>query len=62
MGERENWDFEPFETAHKEQHTILEGLTEHDYNGLDNRTKITRLMDGMKVKALNNVKKDHHKE
>ena len=51
-----NYNFEQFVTAQKYQNTILEGLTDHGYNGLDNRTKVTRLMDGVKVDSLNNVK------
>ena len=52
-GERENWDFEPFETSHKEQHTILEGLTNIGYNNLDKRTKLSRLVNGVKMGSLN---------
>ena len=55
-GERKNCNFERFVTAHKEQHTILEGLTENCYNGLDDGTKVTRLMDGVKLDSLHNVK------
>ena len=51
-----NCKFEWFVTAHKEQHTILEGLTNHGYNGLDDRTKVTRLVDGVKVHSLDTVK------
>ena len=29
--ERKKWNFELFVTAHKDKHTILEGLTEHGY-------------------------------
>ena len=50
------WNCERFVTAHKEQHTILEGLTNHGYNGLDDRTKVTRLVDGVKVHSLDTVK------
>ena len=46
--ERKNWTFERFLTAHKDQSTILEGLTDHGYCGLDARTKVTRLLDGVK--------------
>ena len=55
-------------TEHKEQHTILEGLTYHGYNGLDNRKKVTLLMYDVKVDSLNTVKSmilansDFHKD
>ena len=39
-------------TAHKEQHTILEGLTDHGYYGLDARTKVTRLLYGIHTNSL----------
>ena len=55
-GERKKWKFERFVTAYKEQHTILEGLTYYGYNELDNRMKVTRLMDGVKVDSLNTGK------
>ena len=42
--------------SHKEQHTILEGLPDHGCNGLGNRTKLTRLMDGVKVDSLKTIK------
>ena len=42
--------------VHKEQHTILERLNDHGYNGLDYRTKVTRLVDNLKVDSLNTVK------
>ena len=54
--ERKKWNFELFVTAHKKQHTILEGLTNHGYNGLDNRKKFTHLMDCGKVDSLNTIK------
>ena len=54
-GERKNWNFGRFVTVHKEQHTMLEGLTDHVHNGLYNRTKVTHMMDSVKVDSLNTV-------
>ena len=34
-GEGRHWDFERYVTLHKEQHTILEGLKEYGYAGMD---------------------------
>ena len=55
-GEIKNWNFERFLTDHKEQNTIIEGLNKHGYNGWDNRTNVTRLMDGVKVDSINTAK------
>ena len=43
-------------TAHKEQHTILEGLTGHGYCRMDMMTKVTSLLDGIKTDSLDAVK------
>ena len=56
LGERNNWNLERFVSAHKDQHTILEVLTDHGYNGLDSRTKVTCLMDDVKVDSLKTIK------
>ena len=34
---------------------MLEGLTDHVHNGLYNRTKVTHMMDSVKVDSLNTV-------
>ena len=34
-GERRHWTFKKYITLHKDQHSILEGLTEHGYVGID---------------------------
>ena len=41
--ERKGWNFEKYVTAHKEQHTILQGLEEHGYKGIDERSKVRSL-------------------
>ena len=43
-------------TAHKEQHTIMEGLTDHGYCGLDARTRVTHLLDRIKTDSIDAVK------
>ena len=55
-GEKKKWNFQRFVTDNKDKHTTLEGLNKHDYNGLDNRIKVKRLMDGVKVDSFNAVK------
>ena len=56
QGKRKNWTLERIITAHKVQHTILEGLTDHRYCGLDARTKVTRLLYRIKTDSLDAVK------
>ena len=34
-GEHRCWTFKKYITLHKDQHSILEGLTEHGYVGID---------------------------
>ena len=54
--ERKGWNFEKYVTAHKEQHTILQGLEEHGYKGIDERSKVRYLQDGIKTDRLDAVK------
>ena len=43
-------------TVHQEQHTILEGLVSHGYAGIDERSKMHYLMNGIKTNVLDSVK------
>lgn len=51
-GESRHWTFEKYVKAHMDQHAILTGLKEHGYAGIDERSKVRHLMDGIKNKAL----------
>ena len=51
-GEGRCWDFERYATLHKEQHTILEGLKEYGYGGMDEGSKTRHLLAGIKTTAL----------
>ena len=55
-GEGRHWDFERYATLHKEQHTILEGLEEYGYAGMDEGIKTRQLLAGIKTTALDGVK------
>ena len=55
-GEINKWNFERFVTKHNKKQTILEGLTDYGYNGLNNRTKVTHMMDGVKLDSPNTAK------
>ncbi len=55
-GERRNFTFDKFVQIHIEQHTILDGLKEQGYTGIDPRSKVRYLMNGIKTTALDSVK------
>ena len=54
-GEGRHWDFERYATLHKEQHTILEGLKEYGYAGMDEGSKTRHLFGGIKTTAPDSV-------
>jgi hypothetical protein len=56
QGEKKRWDFEKYVRVHVEQHSILEGLVEHGYSGIDARSKVRHLLNGIKTDQLNAVK------
>jgi hypothetical protein len=41
---------------HAEQYAVLNGLTDYGYSGIDNGTKVRKLMAGIKTDALDTVK------
>ena len=55
-GESRHWDFEKYVRKHVEQHLILEELTRHGYAGLDERSKVRHLINGIKTDKLETVK------
>ncbi|KAI2494566.1 hypothetical protein MHU86_19981 [Fragilaria crotonensis] len=54
-GEQRRWDFEKYINVHKQQHSVMEGLVEHGYTGIDPRSKV-RLLDGIKTDKFDAVK------
>ena len=50
------WDFERYPTLHKEQHSILEGLKEYGYAGMDEGIKTRYLLARIKTTTLDSVK------
>ena len=52
QGDRRNFTFDRFIKIHMDQHAILEGLVQHGYSGIDPRTKVQHLMNGIKLKEL----------
>ena len=55
-GEQRRWDFEKYINMHKSQHSIMEGLVEHGYTGIDPRSKVRYLLDGIKTDKFDSVK------
>ncbi len=55
-GEARRWNFEKYVRTHVEQHTILEELTRHGYSGIDDRSKVRYLVDGIRTSSLDSVK------
>ena len=55
-GEKRRWNFEKYVKMHFDQHAILYGLVEHGYSGIDDRSKVRKLMSGIKTKVLDPVK------
>ena len=54
--EGRHWDFERYATLHKKQCTILEGLKEYGYAGMDLGSKTNYLFAGIKTTTLDSVK------
>ena len=55
-GEGRRWNFEKYVKTHVDQHQVLTDLTRHGYAGIDPRSKVRYLLDGIKTNALAAVK------
>ena len=55
-GETRRWNFEKYVNTHKEQHAIIESLVQHGHSGIDPRSKVRKLLNGIKTKELDVVK------
>ena len=56
QGEKKRWNFEKFVRLHVDQHSILDGLVEHGYSGIDEGSKVRHLLNGIRDPSLNAVK------
>lgn len=56
QGEKKRWNFEKYVRTHVDQHSILSGLTEHGYAGIDERSKVRLFIEGIRTKELDSVK------
>ena len=55
-GEKHHWNFERYVRMHQDQHTILQSLVQHGYAGIDERSKVRHLLDGIKTNELDTAK------
>lgn len=55
-GETRRWNMEKYVRAHMDQHNILQGLVEYGYSGIDERSKVRHLLNGIKTSTLDSVK------
>ena len=56
--QRKGWDCDKYVAFHKEQHVIVESLTDYGYSRMDNGTKVCCFLEGIKsteLEALINV-------
>ena len=49
------WDWDKYVTLYKEQHDIMESLTNYDYSGMDNDTKVCHFFQSVKSPELEAV-------
>ena len=56
LGENRKWNFEKYVRLHVDQHAILDGLKEQGYSGIDERSKVRLLINGILTKDLDTVK------
>ena len=54
--EKRRWNFEQYVHMHQDQHTILQSLVQHGYAGIDERSKVRHLLDGIKTNELDTAK------
>ena len=51
-GDRKTWDWGKYVALPKKQHAIMEGLTDYGYKGMDNGTKVSHFLQGIKNTEL----------
>ena len=55
-GESKRFTFDRYVNQHKDAHTILDGLKQYGYSGIDNASKVRRFLDGIQYKPLDSAK------
>ena len=51
-GEKKRFTWETYVRIHTEQHSVLDGLMEHGYSGIDGSSKVRLLLAGVKTQEL----------
>jgi len=46
-GETRRWNFEKYVKVHVDQHAIMDSLTDYGYQGMDERSKVRHLLNGI---------------
>ena len=46
--EKKGWDWDKYVVLHKEQHAIMESLTDYSYCRMDNSNKVCHFLQGIK--------------
>ena len=56
-GKQRHWDLKKYvNVVHKSQQSIMEGLVEHGYTGIDPHSKVRYLLDGICTDKLDSIK------
>ena len=55
-GESKKFTFKKYVRIHMDQHQILNDLKDHGYAGIDDRSKVCHLQEGIKTSSLDSVK------
>jgi hypothetical protein len=55
-GNKHNFDLEKYVQIHTEQHSVLNGLMEHGYSGIDESSKVRLLLAGITTSNFDVVK------
>ena len=56
VGEKKRWNFEKYVRMMQDQFEVLNGLKEYGYSGIDERSKVRHLMEGIKTRDLDSIK------
>ena len=54
--ENKRWNFEKYVRVHVDQHAILTNLKDYGYSGIDERSKVRHLLEGIKSFSFDSVK------
>ena len=55
-GETRKWNFDKYSKIHMDRHQILVDLEDHGYKWIDERSKVHKLLNGIKTDATDVVK------